>query len=584
MEEMPCGIMIMNRDFRIVDHNRAFADVYGDSIGKPCYQVYKDRGTPCPDCVARETFEDGKQRVLEESGTDQHGQTIHYLAKVTPLHDGDGTIAHVAAITTDLTATKRLQREYQTLFEKVPCFVTVLNRDRRVVKANEMFRRTFGEPRGEHCYKLFKQRHSECEDCPAAETFTDGESHTSRHVGKAQDGTLTHYVVSTAPLLRGDGEITHVIEMCLDITETQALEAELAHANTLREALVDSSLDGIIVLDQQKRIVLINSAAENLWGVEPGRGLGRQVPPELIPEPLSPLLKGERDYMLKHETKVTTISGEVIPVRLAGMTLREGDQILGAAIIVQDLREIKQLEKEKLDAERLAAVGQTVASLSHGIKNIMTGLEGGMYVTSTGLKKGDHKRIQRGWGMLERNMQRISGLARDLLSFSRGEQPKPKLADPAEIVRDVAALYDDLASQNNVTIEVAIQDDIAPASLDVSGIHDCLTNLVSNAFDACLLVQEGERKITLKLVEEASVLAFEVSDTGCGMDNEVKKKAFTSFFTTKGSGGTGLGLLTTRKIVQQHGGEISFNSAPGAGTTFRLSFPRKRLPEPVVTA
>jgi signal transduction histidine kinase len=65
------------------------------------------------------------------------------------------------------------------------------------------------------------------------------------------------------------------------------------------------------------------------------------------------------------------------------------------------------------------------------------------------------------------------------------------------------------------------------------------------------------------------------------MDAEVKKKAFTSFFTTKGSGGTGLGLLTTRKIVQQHGGEISFNSAPGVGTTFRLSFPRGRLPTPV---
>ncbi len=94
----------------------------------------------------------------------------------------------MAAITTDLTTTKRLQREYQTLFEKVPCYVAVLNRDRRVVKANEMFRRTFGEPRGEFCYKLFKHRRTECEDCPAAKTFADGGSYTSRHVGPARDG------------------------------------------------------------------------------------------------------------------------------------------------------------------------------------------------------------------------------------------------------------------------------------------------------------------------------------------------------------------------------------------------------------
>jgi signal transduction histidine kinase len=263
------------------------------------------------------------------------------------------------------------------------------------------------------------------------------------------------------------------------------------------------------------------------------------------------------------------------------MILRDNGTVLGAAVVVQDLREIKQLEKEKLDAERLAAVGQTVASLSHGIKNIMTGLEGGMYVTSTGLRKGDHKRIERGWAMLERNMHRISSLAKDLLSFSRGDASKPELVDPAEILQDVVSLYEELANQNGVELKLDIQPDIAPAFLDPGGIHDCMVNLVSNAFDACLLGQEGTRRITVPLIEEATVLSFEVADTGCGMDNEVKKKAFTSFFSTKGSGGTGLGLLTTRKIVQQHGGEISFNSAPNEGTTFRLSFPRKRLPEPV---
>jgi len=581
LEEMPCGIVVIDPDWRIVQHNRAFGEVYGDSVGKPCFQVYKDRGTPCPDCAAKETFSDGKPRVLEESGTDRKGQTIHYLAKLAPLRDAGGEITHVAAITTDLTATKMLQREYQTLFEKVPCYVTVLNRDRRVVKANEMFRRTFGEPRGEFCFKLFKQRNQECDDCPAAKTFADGGSHIARHVGTAQDGSQTHYVVSTAPLLHGDGDITHLIEMCLDVTETTHLEEELLRANTLREALVENSLDAIVVLDAQRRIVLMNPAAEKLWGAHRDRSIGRKVPTGMIPAKVRKLLTDPGSTIHLPDATITNLAGEGIPVRLAGMALGDEQEILGAAFIVQDLREIKQLEREKLVAERLAAVGQTVASLSHGIKNIMTGLEGGMYVTSTGLKKGDHQRVQRGWDMLERNMGRISALARDLLAFSRGEEPRPELVDPGEIVREVAALYRDLADQNDITLVTNVTPEISPASLDRGGIHDCLTNLVSNAFDACLLNQDGERKITLRLVEEASVLAFEVSDTGCGMDNEVKKKAFTSFFTTKGSGGTGLGLLTTRKIVQQHGGEISFNSTPGAGTTFRLSFSRRRLPEPV---
>jgi len=387
-------------------------------------------------------------------------------------------------------------------------------------------------------------------------------------------------VVSTSPLLQSDGKITHVIEMCLDVTEITQLEHELRQANTLRRALVETSLDAIVVVDENQRVVLMNRAAEKLWDVDREQTLGRKVPRRLIPTPLKRLLTTGEATVLLHDSTIKNLAGEEIPVRLAGMTLCEGDQVLGAAVMAQDLREIKRLEREKMDAERLAAVGQTVASLSHSIKNIMTGLEGGMYVTSTGLRKGDQKRIKRGWGMLERNMGRISALARDLLAFSRGEQPKPELTDPAQLVRDVTALFADLAEQKEIILEEDIHPDIAPAWLDPEGIRESLENLVSNAFDACLLNEDGERKISLRLLEEAGVLSFEVEDTGCGMDNEVKKKAFTGFFTTKGKKGSGLGLLTTRKIVQQHGGEISFNSAPGKGTTFRLSFSRKRLPLP----
>ncbi len=573
----------MDRDWTIVDHNRAFGEMWGESHGRPCYQVYKDRVTPCPSCVARDTLQDGKQRVLEESGCDRQGRTIHYLAQLTPLRNQDGEVTHVAAITTDLTATKRLQREYQTLFERVPCYVTVLNRDRRVVKANEMFRCTFGEPRGEFCYKLFKRRGRECEDCPAARTFADGGSYTSRQVGTARDGTVRHYIVSTAPLLQDDegGELTHVIEMALDVTEQTHLTEELRESNVLRRVIVEHSLDAILVVDEAEKIVLMNRAAEILWCLDRDKSAGRRVPARLHLPQLSGLLRAPGDTFLLPDTEVASLEGEVVPVRLAGMTLFAEGEILGAAYIVQDLREIKQLERDKLEAERLAAVGQTVAGLSHGIKNIMTGLEGGMYVTSTGLKQRNHDRIERGWGMLERNMGRISSLVRDLLSFSRGDQPKPVLTDPAQLVRDVVDLYRDLADQNGVSLDVEIQEGIQPAALDPAGLHDCLANLVSNALDACLLDSVVERRIEIRLLEESSVLSFEVRDTGCGMDNEVKKKAFTSFFSTKGSGGTGLGLLTTRKIVQQHGGEIAFNSAPGEGTTFRLSFSRRRLPEPV---
>jgi PAS domain S-box-containing protein len=323
----------------------------------------------------------------------------------------------------------------------------------------------------------------------------------------------------------------------------------------------------------------MNEAAQKLWGIERERALGRRVPARMIPAPLGRLLRGETNAVQVLETAVTNASGEQIPVRLAGMTLRDGQRVLGSAVIAQDLREIKQLEHDKLEAERLAAVGQTVASVAHGIKNILTGLEGGMYVASTGLKKGDAQRIERGWSMLARNMGRISTLARDLLAFSRGDTVQPSLIDPAQIVREVIELYRDKARQHNIEIVTQIVGDITPAAMDAGGIHSALTNLISNAVDACLVDARESNTITVKLHEEDDCLSFEVTDTGCGMDYEIKQKAFTSFFTTKGSEGSGLGLLTTRKIVQQHGGEITFDTTLDAGTTFRMRFPRKRLPK-----
>ncbi|MGD8897216.1 MAG: PAS domain-containing protein [Acidobacteriota bacterium] len=581
LEEMPSGIMVMDRDFRIVDHNRAFVDVYGTNVGRPCYQVYKDRGTACPDCPAQQTFDDGRPRVLEETGLDGNGQTIHYLARVVPLRDEAGEITHVAAITTDLTATKRLQREYQTLFEKVPCYVAVLNRDRRVIKANEMFRRTFGEPRGDFCYKLFKGRRTACEDCPADKTFVDGRSHTSRHVGQTRDGSETHYVVSTAPLLQGDGETTHVIEMALDVTEMTALEAQLQHAHVFRQALVENALEAIVVIDEAQKVLLMNKAAETLWGADRTTLIGRKAPKAMLPAALRRQRASTGATVLLPDTTITNLAGEQVPVQLAGMTIFQEGSYLGGAVIALDLRAMKDLEREKLTAERLAAVGQTVAGLAHGIKNVLMGLEGGMYAFQSGMSKGDDERMLQGWAMLEENINRITTFVKEFLEFARGRTPTVHLIDPNEVAAKVVDLFKDKAEMAGIRLAFEPQAGVPPAFMDEEGIHACLVNLVSNALDACETSDKPDPVVTVRTHDHGGALVLEVADTGTGIDYEIRKKVFTTFFSTKGSGkGTGLGLLTTRKIVQQHGGKVSFESTAGSGSIFRLEFPHDRLPRP----
>lgn len=579
-DEIPSGILVVDRALEVVDHNKAFEEIFGPGRGEHCFSITRGLNKPCAECPARATFEDGKPRVVEQSGRDRDGREVHYLVQFSALAGHDGERSFVAAITTDVTATKRLQREYQTLFEKVPCFVAVINKDHRVVKANEAFRRTFGEPTGEPCYCLYKRRHAPCEECPVDRTFRDGGSHAKREMGISRDGKPKPYLVFTAPLLYDNGEVTHVIEMALDMTEHQDLENQLTRANVMRHALVESSIDAIVVLDEKERVVLANPAAEELLGLSRDELKGRRFPKRLVPDALRPVLSGRSEEAHLYELEVETATGELVPVRMAAVGLKIGQQFIGSAVIAQDQREVRRLEREKLEAERLAAVGQTVAGLAHGIKNIITGLEGGMYVTSSGMKRGDKERVREGWGMLVRNISRIGALSKNLLAFSRGEALDCQQTRLQDVVEDVIGLFRDRAAQFGITLAGEVDKDVAPAFMDPEGLHSCLANLISNAMDACLMSEKEGCTITVRLFERDGEIVIETVDTGCGMDYEVKQKAFTSFFTTKGKGGSGLGLLTTRKIVQQHGGTITFESQPEKGTTFSVRFPRRRLPKP----
>jgi PAS domain S-box-containing protein len=579
-DQVPCNIAIIDRNYTIVDHNQSFAEIFGEGKGFPCYQVYKGKLERCSHCMAAHTFQDGKVRVNDEVGIDRLGRPAHYIVHISPIFGKNGDIPYLIEMSTDVTETKRMQREYQALFERVPCYVAVLNREYRVVRANERIRETFGETTGQHCYEIFKRRSQKCEDCPAELTFHDGKSHSGSHIGISKDGTPTYYSVTTTALSRGGPNINHIIEMALDITEAHKLKDELERSNAFQQTLIENSVDGIIATNAEGKVIIFNPAAKSMLKYTDGELIGQPPPDSILLSKFKEAIADGRDSCILQETTVRANDGEDVPVRFSGIRLRAGSEMIGMAIFLQDLRKMKQLERDKIDAERLAAVGQTVAGLAHGIKNILTGLEGGMYVVNSGLQKGQQERIDTGWDMLKRNINKISGLVKNLLNFSKGRTPHVTMVNPGDIVRDIITLYQDGAQQDGIKLVAEMDENIAPAPFDSEEIHTCLANLVSNALDACQMSEKMVCSVIIRCKEEDNSIVFEVADEGSGMDYEIKQKVFTNFFTTKGSGGTGIGLLLTRKIVQEHGGRITVDSTPGEGSLFRLVFPRERLPQP----
>ena len=194
----------------------------------------------------------------------------------------------------------------------------------------------------------------------------------------------------------------------------------------------------------------------------------------------------------------------------------------------------------------------------------------------TGIQNGDVERLKKGLDMLQRNVERISTFVRTFLDFSKGREIQAKLSHPEEIAQEVVDNYLAEAKKLGIILTHECTEDIEPAPIDYESMHECLTNLVGNAIDACRVSDDMMGTlVTVKTSEKEKVIFYEVADDGSGIDYDLRKKIFTTFFTTKGLGGTGLGLLMTKKIVQEHGGRIDLESEPGKGTEAVLSMPVK---------
>jgi signal transduction histidine kinase len=238
--------------------------------------------------------------------------------------------------------------------------------------------------------------------------------------------------------------------------------------------------------------------------------------------------------------------------------------------------EIRRLEQELIKSERLAAIGQTVGSIAHYIKNVLFGLKGGVYLVNAASKEHEPDSLQTGWEIMERNMGRMSDLVLDLLEYSKDTEPEYESCVPNEIAKKVCEGLSAKAGEHDTRIIMDLDPSLREAVLDPKGIQQCLQNLVSNAIDACIFDPSEDKKWAVQVKtmrEDDTAVGFEVSDNGCGMDEEIQGHLFRSFFTTKEGRGTGLGLLNTQKIVKAHGGTITVDSEPGKGSTFIIWLP-----------
>jgi signal transduction histidine kinase len=244
----------------------------------------------------------------------------------------------------------------------------------------------------------------------------------------------------------------------------------------------------------------------------------------------------------------------------------------------QNLEQMVQEKTNKLiEAERLAAVGQTVAGLSHAIKNIASGLKGGAFVLEEGIQQDNRKYLLQGWEMVKGNVDKIINLSLDLLDYAKTAEVSYQLCEPNEPAHEVIELMKPKAEELGITLESDFAQDLEAFHFDPELIHRCLLNLVTNAIDACS-EEKASNKEKEVIVRTSAVegwgVEYQVMDNGCGMEEDTKENLFKSFFTTKGSRGTGIGLMITKKIIDGHKGLIEVEFEKGGGSKFTIRLPK----------
>jgi len=455
--EMPCLVSLHNKDMKIIATNQLFQERFGEKIGKNSWDIYPAKAGNPEECPAGRTYISAKGQRSNEIVHYINGMEAPVIVHTSPIRDKKGNVEFVLEISADMTEVNHLQEKlreteqnYQKLFDEVPCFITVQDRDLKIIDANRRFKENFGDTKNKYCYFAYKNQTSPCQNCPVMETFKDGESHNSEMVVMGKNGEQINLFVSTAPVKSSSGKVTQVMEMATDITQIRKLQ------------------------------------------------------------------------------------------------------------------------------DHLSSLGLKIGTISHGIKGLLTGLDGGMYMLDSGFSRENKEKIEEGWEIVKLMVDRIRNMTLDILYYAKERDLKWEYIDAFSFAKDLAFTIDPEMKKYDIQFVCEFDPDSGSFEIDSGVVRSALLNILENAIDACKEDKTNQiKRIVFSVKKDERNIIFAVSDNGIGMDKETIKNLFTLFFSSKENRGTGLGLFIADKIIRQHGGRIRVESTIKKGSTLTVTMPKK---------
>jgi two-component system cell cycle sensor histidine kinase/response regulator CckA len=415
--------------------------------------------------------------------------------------------------------------------------------------------------------------------------FEVGKLYTFDTIHRRKDGSTFPVEVRLRPFLEGGRQFA--VALARDITERLRTERALVESHSLLNSIVEGTSDAVFVKDLEGRYVMINSAGARLLGKTRSEVIGKDDRALFSADTVQKVLEHDQIAMqLDHARtfeEVLTAAGQTRAYLATKGPLRDArGKVTGLIGISRDVSELKRLEEQLRQAQKMEAIGRLAGGVAHDFNNLLTAINGFSELVVSELSEEDPNRPY----LLEvlKAGERASNLTRQLLAFSRQQILHPVVVDLNHLLRGVCRLLRPLIGED-IELDFVPEPTLGPVRVDPGQFEHAVVNLAVNARDA--MPQGGRLLIettNLELDEQDAArhedtragryVLVAVSDTGHGMDETVRGRIFEPFFTTKAPGkGTGLGLAMVYGFVRQSGGQIEVSSDPGRGTTFKIYLP-----------
>jgi PAS domain S-box-containing protein len=610
-------ITIQNKDLDISWVNQPIRDLWGDVIGRKCYEAYKGLTEPCSDCTVEKVFAEGKTVVSERSSILPDKSSIQIWTTSSPVHDAEGNIIAVVEVMKDITERKQLEsqlKEYTENLERIVedrtkalrgseemlkailtatgDLIGIHDKDLNVIWTNQSIKDIYGEIIGKKCYTAYKGFTNPCPECTIETVLTKDKTIVSEQSHIRPDGRLRHVLVTSSPLRDAEGNVTAIVESAKDITKRKILEKQLAESEKRYRGLYESSLDGIASVAMDGAFLECNQAYADMLGYSKEE-IYQLTSSDVMPKKWHSVLEKviteqviSRDYSDELEIEYIKKDGSIFPVSLKLWQIRDKDGTpLGRWGIARDITERKKLEEMKSQFINVAA---------HELRTPLSALKAHADLLKIKNERGYWdlpEEVRNKINIITRNADRLAVLINNLLDYTRLEagtvKPRMEFGSLKKIVSKVIKEILPLARKHAHKLDFHSTEALPLICMDQELIHIIFSNLLSNAIK---YTPDGGT-IEITILEEKDLLHTTVKDTGIGIAEKDLKKIFLPFHVADAPDDilykseferTGLGLAITKEYVKIHDGKIWAESRIGEGSIFHVLLPKKKMELPPV--